>query len=256
MPTEAQALLIRLIMHPKNNPHLIDKLIILRGLPYEWVFKKSKFKIEHEDGTIEEGVGDNLLTPWEADADVNIPREVRDLTEPITFLHWFPGGANAGKSFNGFWNKRTVWGLRIDFSHGPSQELWNKIEEFMDKSLGRGEKMPEAVQVAKDQKSEFKTFLARRGKTLSSLEMVEMDVPIVDLRTKVLTEGTITIASSPELTLKTVITVPVNPAPPTPEPPKNGDVIYTCDVCQKVFDKPRALSMHKLGAHRREKVKV
>lgn len=249
MPTEAQPLLIRLVMHPTNNPHLIDKLIILKGLPYEWVFKKSKYKIEHESGDIEEGVGDNLLTPWEADADVNIPDEVRKLTQPITFVHWFPGGANAGKEFKGFWDKRTVWGLRLDYAHGPAQELWQRIEAFIDKTLQRGEKMPEAVVVAKDQKSEFKTFLPRRGKTLSSLELVVMDVPVVDLSTPIIT-APITVSST------TVLTIPTNPEPPPPEPEKKGDNIFKCDVCAKEFDKPRALSMHKVGAHRREKVEV
>src|SRR6267142_2614602 len=245
---EAQSLLIRLVMHPTNNPHLIDKLIILRGLPYEWVFKKSKYRIEHEDGSVEEAIGDRLLTPWTPDADVNIPREVRDLTEPITFVHWFPDvqfqATTGARTFHGFWEKRTVWGLCLDYSRGPQQELWTKIEEYIDKTLPRGEKMPNAVQVAKDQKSEFKTYLARRGKTLSSLEMVEMDVPIVDLRMSVVVP--------PDVVLKTVMTVPANPGPPLPETKaEEENMVYRCETCSQEFKNTHGLKIHK-SVHKRE----
>lgn len=259
MPTEAQTLLIRLVMHHPNNPHLIDKLIILKGLPYEWVFKKSKYHIVNEDGLIDEGIGDRLLAPWEPDADVNIPEEVRRRTEPITFIHWYPdtniSTGQGPRTFKGFWEKRTVWGLKLDYSHGPSQELWTRIEDFIDKTLQRGEKMPEAVVVAKDQKSEFRTYLPKRGKTLSSLELIAMEVPVVDLSSPLIS-GTTTFASSTMPVIKTVITVPVDPAPPAPEEPKNTSTLFKCDVCSKEFDKPRALSMHKTGAHRREKARV
>ena len=253
--SEAQTLLIRLIMHPTNNPHLIDKLIILKGLPYEWVFKKSKYRTVNAEGEVEEGVGDALVTPWQPDVDVNIPEEVRKLTDPITYVRWFPDvqfqSGNSQKTFHGFWDKRTVWGLRLDYGYGPAQELWTRIEDYIEKTLPRGEQIPHAVQVAKDQKTEFRTFLAKRGKTLSSLELIAMEVPVVDLRKPqvIMTE---TVASSPV----SVITIPTNPSPPTPEVKAEEEVIFTCDVCQKVFHKPRELSMHKVGAHRREKARV
>lgn len=260
MPNEAQTLLIRLIGHPTNNPHLIDKFIILRGLPYDWVFKKSKYVIEHEDGTREEGVGDNLLTPWDVDVDVNIPKEVRDRTEQITYLRWYPdislATGSGPRKFNGFWDKRTAWGLRLDYTHGPAQELWIKIEEFIDRTLLRGEKMPEPVQVAIDQKTPFKTVLAKRGRTLSSIEMIEMDVPIIDLRTQIITP-TSTTSMSPNVAevLKTVITVPADPKPPTQEEKKDEN-LYKCQDCNKEFEKAQALRMHRTKMHPKEKVKV
>ena len=226
-------MLIRIMNHHVNNPRLIDKLIVVKGLPEDWIFRRREQGME-------------LLRPWEPDADVNIPHSIRHLCDPIAFCHYFPPINTEKKTFEGFWDTRTVLGLRLDYSQGPGQEMWDKIEEFIDRSISRFEKMPEPVVVAKDQLSAFETYLPKRAHG-KSLELIPMEVPVVDLRRE----------STPQVTLTTsqLETAPVleTPALRVPPPLATPESRFSCKVCGQEFK--NAYFVRKHGkVHAQEKV--
>lgn len=223
-------MLIRLLTHHVNNPHLIDKLIIIKGLPKDWVFRKVP-------------QGDQLLKPWEADVDRNIPRDVQSQTEQITFVQYFQNVRHHDRNYDGFWDERKVWGLRLDYAYGPGREMWEQIVDYIDRTLPRGEKMPDPVLVAKDQHSPFETHMARRSRSGSGLELVPSEVPIIDLNKYIeppVVVPTVTVVSSPVVT-------------EFKETPIVSRESFICE-CGKSFDKKQGLRMHKMKAHKKEAV--
>lgn len=220
-------MLIRIAAHPRNNPRLIDKLVVIKGIPYEWIFKK-----------VEQG--DQLLKPWEPDVDANIPPSIRHLATPINYVQWFPDINTDKRVYGGFWDKRIALGLKLDYSYGPGRDMWEKIEELIDRSLSRFEKMPEPVITAKDQHSPFETFLVK--KSTKGTELISSEIPVVDLRR--------------ETDTVTLVTPKQEPAPQIvlSKPSEEGTqaIMLPCE-CGKSFLKERALRMHKMKAHPKEK---
>lgn len=221
-------MLIRLLTHHVNNPHLIDKLIIIKGLPKDWIFKKVP-------------QGDQLLRPWEADVDRNIPKDVQAQTEPVKFVQYFQNIRHHDRNYEGFWDERTVFGLRLDYAYGPGREMWEKIVDYIDASLPRGEKMPDPVLVAKDQHSPFETHMARRSRSGSGLELVPADVPVIDLNKYI-------IAPTPTVTVTVATTAVIPEFKETV-----SQETFSCE-CGKSFEKKQALRMHKMKAHKKEAV--
>lgn len=220
-------MLIRIAAHPRNNPRLIDKMIVIKGIPYDWIFKK----VER---------GDQLLKPWEPDVDANIPNHIRHLCTPITFVQWFPPINTDRRNYDGFWDKRTCFGLKLEYSYGPGRDMWDKIEDLIDRSLSRFEKMPDAVVVAKDQKSPFETFLIKKSD--KGTEMIASEIPVVDLRreTEIVTLVTPSMTTAVEVPIVNTVT----------------EVKGSKCECGKVFEKERAMRMHKMKAHPKVKVEA
>lgn len=236
--------MIRLCAHHVMNPHLIDKLIVIKGLPHDWIFKTT----DH---------GEELKAPWEPDADVNL-KEVKHLCEPITFVKYFQPVRHYDRTYDGFWDKRTVLGLKLDYAYGPGKEMWENILDYIDRTLPRGQKMPDPIIVAKDQKSHFEPHLARRSRTGSGIELVPSEVPVIDLtqnmtiisppvQTQTASVASITLVNEPKTTVTGV----------TPPERLVQAQEYKCEECLLSFEKPRGLMMHTMKKHpSKEKVTV
>lgn len=214
-------MLLRLANHAALNPHLIDKLIVIKGIPYNWIFKKVP-------------QGDQLLPPWEADVDDNIPESIRNLCEPITYCKWFPDVRHYDQTYKGFWDERTVLGLKLDCSYGPAIEMWNRIEEYIEGTIPRTERMPIPALVAPDQKSPFAPHFARKRVGVGGLELVPTQIPVVDLTSY-------QVALVPE-TPKTVASAPAVVFETKPDS-------FECQTCDFKTDKERALRMHMTKKH-------
>lgn len=215
-------MLIRLANHALLNPHMIDKLIVIRGLPHDWVFKTTP-------------QGEELLPPWVPDVDANIPAQIRHLCTPIKYCRWYQDVRHYDRTYNGFWDNRTCWGLILDFNYGPAYTLWNKIVEHIEGTIPRTERMPRPVLVAPDHKSEFSPRLSRRD-AQGHLELVSSEIPVIDLDIyKVVTAPTVTVASTPE-----------------PQIDMKTEIFVKCSKCDQEFKKT-GLKRH-MAVHRGEKV--
>lgn len=225
-------MLIRLCAHHVLNPHLIDKLIVVNGLPQEWIFKKVP-------------QGDQLLPPWEPDVDANIPKEIRHLAQPITYCKWFPPVRHYDQKYEGFWDTRTVYGLRLDYSYGPGQEMWNKIEDFIEGTIPRNEKMPVPVMVAPDQKSSFSPVIAKKSERGGGIQLIGADVPVVDLTIYVATTPQV----APPVTIATPVAAVIKTQTVAEKPKVEVSTEVKCDECDYKTEKLRALRMHKMQKH-------
>lgn len=210
-------MLIRLVGHNvrdrrhEKNPHAIDKLFVVNGLPEEWMFRPV------------EG-GKEIVRPFEADIDANIPVAIRHLCEKTEVTYRFPP-IEKGKEWNIY--KKTIYGLRLDLSNQPAKELWERIEDFIERSLPRDERFPAPRVIAKDHREAF------------SLEPDQ--IPVVNIAKKVETP----------LQTKTVVTAPVEPA----EVFERNET-FQCDECPSVFPKKQGLRMHAMKRHNKSKVGV
>jgi hypothetical protein len=223
-------MLIRLCSHfPENSRH-IDKLIAIKGLPEEWLFRTTKH-------------GKELVKPWEPDVEANIPKYIRHLCEPVEIAMVFPPLTPKDEVIVDY---RTIIGLRFNFMTQPGQELWEKVWRYVEGTIPRNEKVPKPVLVAPDHKSPFETYEARRS-VRGSLELHPADIPEIDL-----TKYTQTVSA---------------PVPqPLPEMedavreilPTESAGIFRCSEpnCGRVFDKSRAVMMHIRHMHKKEKAVV
>ncbi len=228
-------MLIRLCGHYQNNPNHIDKLISIKGLPEEWFFKPSKYG------------GKELLKVWEADVEANIPKDIRHLCEPVEITEVF---SPIEKGREPVVDRRTILGVRFNFMTQPGQELWEKIERYIDRMTPRDQKIPVPVLVAPDHKSPFNPHAVRRT-VRGSIELYTADIPEVDLRTPVI--ETVTQAASPA----PAVIVPPLMQVKTQVAPMTTAEIFNCDQCDKQFLKKQALAMHKVAGHKKvEGVKV
>lgn len=227
-------MLIRLCGHFLNNPNHIDKLIAIKGLPSEWFFRETKH-------------GKELMRPWEPDVEANIPKDIRHLCEPVEITRVFPP---IEKGKDPVIDKVTILGVRFDFMSQPGQELWEKIERFVDRMTPRDQKIPVPVLVAPDHKSAFNPHAVRRT-VRGSLEFFTSDIPEVDLR--VPTTQTITLANAPPPTVEMKPPLMEVKAATVPLPPAE---VFNCDQCEKQFLKKQALVMHKRAGHKVEAPKV
>lgn len=218
-------MLIRLTGHFLKNPQHIDKLICVKGLPDDWVFRKRL------DGRKE------LAKPWEPDIDANIPVQVRHLCEPIDIVQYF---SPIEKGKDGITDERRILGVRLNFMSEPGRDMWARVERYIDESTPRDAKIPEPVLVAKDQKSPFETYLPRKRVT-GGVELVPSEVPVVDLRPPA----------------KPVI-VPVTKAEPAPVviTPAEQAIpdMFKCGECSYESEKPQAIRMHRVKRHPKVKV--
>jgi len=212
-------MLIRIAGHGFNNPHLIDKLIIIKGLPFDWIFKKVP-------------QGNQLLPPWNPDIEENIPESLKTQVEPIVYCQWFDSVRHHDRNYEGFWDTRTVHGLKLECQYGPAQEMWKKIEEYVEGTLPRTEKMPVPVLVAPDQKSDFKPHVAKRDGQ-GHLVLMPASVPVVDL----------TIYGKPDSIVERPKIAPE--IPPVPWNP----LAYACEFCEQEFMEKNALKNHKIELH-------
>ncbi len=222
-------MLIRLCGHFVNNPGHIDKLISIKGLPEEWLFRPSR------------AGGKELMPPWEPDVEANIPKEIRHLCEPVEITRVFPP---IEKGRDAVIDKVTIIGIKFNYMSTPGQELWEKIERYLDRMTPRDEKVPVPIIVAPDHKSGFSPHVARRS-ARGSLELAATDtIPEVDLR--IIPTVTETINTTPPAVITQTIPQPVVPA-------KEPEPAFPCDKCPKTFFKKQALSMHKMKMHSAKK---
>lgn len=203
------------------NPQHIDKLIVIKGLPDEWIYRT------RADGKKE------LRPPWEADVEANIPHQVRALSEPLDVVQYF---APVEKGQPGILDSRRILGVKLNFGTEPGREMWGKVERFLDSSTPRDQKVPEPVLVAKDHKSPFETFRARK-RVSGGIELEPSEVPVVDLRAKLILPHT----------------TPATSATGTPVEPAKAPEIFKCEECDYVSEKKQAIRMHAVKRHKKEK---
>lgn len=232
-------MLIRLCGHYFNNPNHIDKLISIKGLPDEWFFKTSK------DG------GKELVKPWEPDVEANIDKSIRNLCEPTEITLVFPPIEKGRESVV---EKVTILGVRFNFMTQPGQELWEKIERYLDRMTPRDERVPIPVIVAPNHLSPFDPHAARRT-VRGSLELYKSEIPHVDLSPRL--EPAIAPAPRVEIQAPVAATAPSVVVAPAviPQPVVKPTVAHLCD-CGKSFDKEQGLRMHKMKAHPKQPVGV
>lgn len=157
-------MLIKLAGHYPNNPAHIDKMICIKGLPEDWIFRTTK-------------EGKELVKPWIVDNEDTIPKEIRHLCEPTDIVEIFPPIEKGRYPVK---DKKTILGIKLEYNTQPAQELWEKIERYLDRMTPRDQKVPEPVLMAPDQKSSFNPHKARRTQR-GSLEMSPCEIPVIDL---------------------------------------------------------------------------
>lgn len=208
-------MLIKLVGHYHQNPSHIDKLICINGLPDEWIFKPSP------DG------GKELIRPWQADHDVNIPESIRQFCDPqeITFRY-----SPIEKGRDWVVEKKIVLGLKLDYMTEPGRELWDRIEHYLEGTVPRDIQIPKPVLCAKDQKSPFEIYAIKR-RISGGMELQQSQVPVIDLKPKV-----------------ALIQTPVAQ--------EVKEVLFKCEDCKREFSLERILRAHQTRSHKKEKVAI
>lgn len=211
-------MLYRIVDHFQNNPKRIDKLIAIKGIPEEWLFREGP-------------EGKELKRPWEPDVEKNIPMDIRHLCEPTYVVFRYPPVQAGGKEII---EKRQIIGLRIDYNSEPGRQLWEDIERFVEESTPRNERVPSPVLCAKDERSAFETYAAKRN-TRGSLELTPSAVPMVDL--------TKYIEVKIEKKVEPILIQPDN----LETPPMVGE--YKCEECDYRHRSKQGIRMHKTKKH-------
>ncbi len=217
-------MLIRICDHFKNNPKRIDKLIAVKGLPQEWLFRESPEGLE-------------LRKPWEPDIDANIPHDIRQFCEPMYIIKRFSPINNQAKEVI---EKRQILGIKIDYNSEPGRQMWDDVERFIEESTPRNERLPSPVLCARDERSAFDTYAPRRN-SRGSLELVPSPVPLVDL-TKYVETSTVRLPPAEVLA----------PEPLQKQPVQDSE--YKCDECDYHHASQRGIRMHAMKRHPKEKV--
>ncbi len=226
-------MLIRLAGHFIDNPNHIDKLICIKGLPDEWFFKTTKY-------------GKELIKPWVPDIDVNIPKDIRHLCDPIEVVQYFPSIA-PGKE--GIVDKLTVLGLKMDYMTEAGQTMWEKIERYLERAVPRDQMIQKPVLVAPNQKSLFDPHEARRT-TRGSLEMRKTEIPVIDLTPPVVAPAPIVVNTVPVIQVQPSIMTAANAVSPILKVTREAPTVATvrCEPCGKDFNE-RGLRMHNMKKH-------
>lgn len=218
--------LIRICDHFRNNPKRIDKLIAIKGLPEDWLYR------ETEEGR-------ELRKPWQADVDANIPHEIRHLCEPMYINFRYSPITKGEKEII---DRRQVLGLKIDYNTEPGREMWDQVERYVEETVPRNERVPVPVCCAKDERSGFETYEPRRN-AMGSLQFHPKEVPLVDL---------------------TKYAQPIIPSVTSPLPPVEATqqaiaplqaVTFVCAECDREFKSQLALNIHKARPKNHVKVK-
>ena len=221
-------MLIRLVGHFRNNPKSIDKLIAIKGLPEDWIFRE-----------LPNGEGKTLVSPWIADIDKNIPHDIRSACEPVYLTFKYPPIEKGAKEVL---EKRQVLGIKLDYMTEPGRELWDKIERYLEGTVPRDMQVPKPVLCSRDERSPFETHAAKRNST-GSLELIPSPIPEIDLT---------------PYTIKKVEYVEPPPVlvEKEPEGPTRMAKEFKCDECEKEFAFEKVLKRHKRQNHKKEKVEA
>jgi hypothetical protein len=159
-------MLIRLCGHFIDNPRHVDKLICIKGLPESYFFRPSRFG------------GKELISPWTPDNESNIPQSIRYLCEEIEITKAFPP---IEKGKDSVVDKYKILGVKLEYTSGPGQEMWEQIEGYLERMIPRDQRVPKPVLCAPDQKSEFNPTSARRT-VRGSLELQSgVAIPVIVL---------------------------------------------------------------------------
>jgi hypothetical protein len=222
-------LLIKLAGHFIDNPQQIDKIIAIKGLPRHWFFRESIHG------------GEELCQPWEPDVEANIPASIRHLCEEMIITFAFPPISSDRK---GVVEKRKVLALRLDFSRGPGQEMWEKIERYLEKSVPRDQAIPKPVLCAPNHRSEFSPHAVKRT-VRGSMEMHPAEVPVIDVRES-LTSRIPETKIEPQIEKSTTL---------VKEDPVKEQEVFPCKKCGEKFPEMRFLKGHYLRGHKKELIK-
>ena len=214
---------IKLAGHFLDNPQHIDKVIVINGLPDEWIFKPSRFG------------GKELVKPWEPDVEENIPKSVRNLCEEHEIVISY---SPIEKGKESVVDKKITHGLRIDFSREPGQELWTKIERYMDRMASRDQKIVKPALFAPNHKSDFNPHEAYRT-VRGSIELRACEVPVINL--PVVEEKKIVEPIAKPVEVKKV---------------EEESDFYECRKCGKKFTELNKLRGHNLTGHRKIEQKI
>jgi hypothetical protein len=215
--------LVRLCGHFVDNPNHIDKLICIKGLPENFFFRPCRLG------------GKELVPPWKPDVESTIPQSIRHLCEEqeIKIIY-----SPIEKGKEPVVDTVKIIGLRLDFGTEPGQEMWAKIERYLEKSVSRDQAVPKPVLCAPNQKSEFNPHEARRT-VRGSLEFRPAEIPVIDLRPTLAPE--VPLVSQPAIQ-----TASVNTSVPA----------WHCKKCPTQFTDLKSLRVHNLRGHRKVKEKV
>jgi hypothetical protein len=107
-------------------------------------------------------------------------------------------------------------------------------------------KVPVPCLVAPNHRSQFDPHMVRRG-VRGSLEMYACEIPEVDL-TKFLVQ--------PEYKQEVKAEMETPKVEAFKEEMKQEVQVFKCDQCPKEFNSSRAIRMHKMSGHKKEKVGV
>jgi hypothetical protein len=207
-------MLLRLVNHHINNKIMVDKLISLVGFPEDmfYTMRQGICTLEElgEDGKNKKEVVKGLVIkePFEADVSDNLPDLIIEkFAEEKEIWDVY------GKEFLG---KRSVYGLKLDYSTGPGEIAWAKIERAIEESTGRFERVVEPAPVGNE-----------RAWTLNA-----DDVPEFVLKPLPKEESAVAVKES---RMDQVME------------PKEPQI--HCDQCDYKSDKKQAIRMHKMKKH-------
>jgi hypothetical protein len=222
-------MLIRLVSHAAGNPKHIDKMIAIKGLPEEWIFRKTD-------------IGTELAPPWKADNEQNIPFDIRHLCEPTYVTFRF---APIEKGQSPVIDHRQILGVVLDHNTEPGREMWERISRFLEGTIPRTERVPEPVLLAKDEHSPFETYMSKRSST-GSIYLEPSPIPEIDLRPYLKPKET-----------KLEVFLPSNPPSPVKIEKSSSPSIFKCEHCEYTHWSPRGVRMHTVKRHSlKEKVGV
>lgn len=223
-------MLIRLVGHFVNNSQHIDKMICIKGLPEDWLFRK-------RDGQRE------LNPPFVPDIDENIPKFIRHLCTPVDVVKYFPP---IEKGRDGVLDSLTILGVKLDYMTEAGRAMWVRIQRYMDDCLPRHAKVPEPVLVAKDQKSPFETYASYKRIT-GGVELTPAEIPVVDLDLEKETPNLPSAVSA--TTSPPVVTTNLPSSTPTVS-------LFKCQDCDFEHAKKQGITMHRVKRHPKVKAGV
>ena len=155
-------------------------------------------------------------------------------------------------------DRRQILGVKIDFNSEPGRDMWERVERYIEETMPRNERVPVPVVCAKDERSLFETYEARRN-SRGSLELRPAPVPEVDLtqyRIQTVVDPIPPVVMSSPQPVATPVPVVTLPQV-SPTQPQAG--LFRCDVkdCDYQHKSIRGIRMHQMKGHsKREMVGV
>lgn len=137
--------LLRIVSHPKNNKHHIDKMIYIKSIPEKLFFNQRN--------------GKNFMKEFvEVDITDNVPDSIQaKFSHPDEKVYRYVPPAE--KNMAGFDQEFPLIGLVLDYQNRNGAEVWNSIERMIDARTPRDQRMEEPVVIAVDHRSDFKRDL-------------------------------------------------------------------------------------------------